>query len=160
MQTKQTINQPFYMTTRGQTRLENELAFLRTTKRLDIVERLHDAEGGDWLDNVEYITIQDELSLVDGRIAELDHMLRFAEIIQPGEPDGKIHLGNTVVVQEPDEPPETYTIVGSAEANPDEGLISNLSPLGRALLNHQIGDIVMVQTPSDNVLHFRILAVT
>ena len=160
MQTKQTTPQLFYMTTRGQTRLENELAHLRTNKRAELVERLHDAEGGDWLDNVVYMTIQGELSLVDGRIAELDHMLRFAEIIQLGEPDGKIHLGNTVVVQEPDAPPETYTIVGSAEANPDEGLISNQSPLGRSLLNHQIGDTVLVQTPGDGVLEFRILAVS
>ena len=160
MQAQKTAQQIFYMTTRGQTRLETELTYLRSQKRADIVERLHDAEGGDWLDNVEYITIQDELSLVDGRIAELDHMLRFAEIIQLGEPDGKIHLGNTVIVQEPDAIPETYTIVGLAEANPDEGLISNQSPLGRALLNHQIGDTVLVQTPHDGVLEFRILAVS
>ena len=160
MKTKQATYQTFYMTTRGQTRLENELAHLRTHKRPDIVERLHDAEGGDWLDNVEYITIQDELSLLDGRIADLDHMLRFAEIIQLGEPDGKVHLGNTVIVQESDTAPETYTIVGSAEANPDEGLISNLSPLGRALLDHQVGDRVLVTTPSNDILEFRILAVS
>lgn len=160
MAKKENIPPAVYMTTNGQTRLENELRHLRNHKRLDIVERLHEAEGGDWLDNVEYLTIHQELSLLDGRIATLEHMLRFAEIIQPGESNGKIQLGNTVMIQELDEAPETYTIVGSAEANPNEGFVSNLSPIGRALLNQQVGDMVLVTTPNDEVLQFRILAIT
>jgi transcription elongation factor GreA len=97
--------------------------------------------------------------LVDGRILELDDVLKNAEIIKRGEPDGRVHLGNTVVIQMTGDVHETYLIVGSAEADPSEGLISNESPLGKALLDHAVGDDVTVATPNGE-MHFRIVAVT
>ena len=90
-------------------------------------------------------------------VYELDYILRNAELIHPGEVDGIIHLGSTVVVQEEGAELETYTLVGPAEANPCEGCISNRSPLGRALLDHTIGDEVEIKTP-DGSLYFRIIA--
>jgi transcription elongation factor GreA len=93
------------------------------------------------------------------RIRTLEDILRGARLIEHAERDGKVHLGNTVVVQTNGDGPETYTLVGSAEAEPGEGFISNESPLGQALLDQAIGNDVTVMTP-DGELHFHILAVT
>jgi transcription elongation factor GreA len=148
-----------YITPRGMARIETELARLIGDRRLEIVERLQDARtGGDGIDNTEYIAALEELAMLDIRIRELEDIMRHAELILPGEVDGIIHLGSTVVVQEEGANLETYTIVGPAEANPSEGMISNRCPLGRALLDHTIGDKVEVLTP-DGRMHFRIIAV-
>ena len=153
------VSDTAYITPRGYAKIETELKRLRNTKRPELIEQLHETSaGGDGLDNTEYLFVQDELALVDGRIQELDYILRNAELIQPGEVDGIIHLGSTVVVQEVGAELETYTLVGPAEANPCEGCISNRSPLGRALLEHTIGDEVEIETP-DGSLCFRIIAV-
>jgi transcription elongation factor GreA len=148
-----------YITPRGLAKIEAELNRLKNDKRPEIVEELHDAMvGGDVIDNTEYLLVQDELALVDGRIMDLENILRRAEVIQPGEVDGIIHLGSTVVIQEDGSDLETYTIVGPAEADPCQGCISNRSPLGRALLNHTIGEEVDIETP-DGRITFRIIAV-
>jgi len=158
--TSNKIDDKAYITPRGVVKIEAELKFLRTEKQPVVVERLQDAlVGGDGLDNTEYITVQEELALVNGRIQELEYILRHAELIQPGEVDGIIRLGSVVVVQEEGTNEiETYELVGPAEANPAEGLISNQSPLGRALLNHTIGNDVVVQAPI-GLMRFRIIAV-
>ena len=149
-----------YMTERGFTRLEAELASLRNEERPALAEYLHDTSaGGESMDNSELLLLREELAFIDGRMLELDEILRNAEIIKPGEPDGLVHLGNTVVIQMIGDIPETYTIVGSAEADPGEGLISNESPMGKALLDHAVGDDVTVATPSGE-MSFRIVAVT
>ena len=154
------MNETAYVTPRGIIKIEAELAQLQTVKLPDIIERLQDSmAGGDGIDNTEYINVQEEMALVNGRIRELEHILRHAELIQPGEVDGIIRLGSVVVVQEEGaEGIETYELVGPAEANPSDGLISNQSPLGRALLNHTIGNDVEVQAP-DGPMRFRIIAV-
>lgn len=154
-----TVSETSYMTPRGHSKLETELAYLRNVKRLDVIERLHDAlAGGDGLDNSEYLLVQEEWALVEGRIQELDYILRYAELIQPSEGDGLIHLGSTVVVQEEGADQETYTLVGPAEADPCQGCISNRSPLGRALLDQSVGDDVEIMSP-DGPRRFRIIAV-
>lgn len=148
-----------YITPRGMARIEAEVERLKGDKRLEIIERLQDARyGGDGLDNTEYIAAQEELAILDGRIQDLEDILRHAELILPGEVDGVIRLGSTVVVQEEGADLETYTLVGPAEANPTEGMISDKCPLGRALLNHTIGDEVEIETPEGRV-RFRIIAV-
>jgi transcription elongation factor GreA len=154
------VSEPAYITPRGMAKIEEELIYLKTVRRLDVIERLQDAKiGGDGLDNTEYIAVQEELSLLEGRIQDLEYILRHAELIQPGTVDGIIRLGSVVVVQEEGtEVLETYTLTGPAEADPSEGLISDQSPLGCALLNHTIGDDVEVKAPS-GLLRFRILAV-
>jgi transcription elongation factor GreA len=149
-----------YMTERGFAKLVAELARLRNEERPALTDCLHDAlAGGDSMDNSELLLLRDELAFINGRIYELDDILRHAELIKRGEPDGRVHLGNTVVIQMNGDVPETYTIVGSAEADPDDGLISNESPMGKALLDHAVGDDVTVTAP-DGEMCFRIIAVT
>ena len=148
-----------YITPRGMARIEAEVARLKGDRRLEIIERLQDAKtSGDPIDNTEYMAVEEELALLDGRIHELEYILRHAELILPGEVDGIIRLGSTVVVQQEGANLETFTLVGPAEAYPSDGMISNKSPLGRTLLNHTFGDEVEVETP-DGLLRFRIFAV-
>ena len=148
-----------YVTPKGLAKIEKELDYLQRVKLAEVAERLHDTRaGGDLVDNIEYMAAEDDMAFVKGRIANLQAILRHAEIIQPGAVDGIIRLGSTVMVQEKDADLETYILVGPAEADPTEGLISNLSPLGRALINHTIGDDVEVAAP-DGQLRFRICAV-
>ncbi len=153
------IAETAYITPRGKARIEAELERLKGDKRFEIIERLQDARyGGDGLDNTEYLAAQEELAILDGRIQDLEHILRHAELILPGEVDGNIRLGSAVVVQEEGAGLETYTLVGPAETSPTEGMISDKCPLGRALLNHTIGDEVEIDTP-DGPMRFRIIAV-
>ncbi|NCF67952.1 MAG: transcription elongation factor GreA [Chloroflexi bacterium] len=152
-------NDTMYMTEKGFAKLEVTLARLKE-KRLELAEQLYDSRvGGDSIDNTEYLMLRDEAALLENRILELDDMLGDAIIIQRGEVDGKIRLGNTVALQANGEPLETYTIVGRAEANPCEGCISNESPLGRALLDRAVGDAITVTAP-EGEMHFRIIAVS
>lgn len=149
---------PVYVTPKGLADLERELQELRDEKRAEIVERLHEAkEGSDWMDNSEYRLIEDELGFIEGRIQELENMLAAAQVITPDEDDSTVNLGDTVVIQTDGEM-EEYTIVGVAESAPAEGLISNESPLGRALLQRNVGEEVEVQAP-DGSFRVRIMAV-
>lgn len=149
-----------YMTERGFAKLEAELERMRGIVRPALADYLYDASTGDYsIDNSELLLLQDEIAFVDGRIRELDEILRHAELIKRGEPDGRVHLGNTIVIQMNGDVPETYTIVGSAEADPSKGLISNESPMGLALLEHAVGDDVTVAAP-DGEMRLRIIAVT
>jgi len=140
--------------------LEEQLSHLRDELRPEFAELLHDAwGGGDLIDNTEFIYLSEELASVEARILELTHVLNNAELIKHGEPTGQVQMGSAVIVQEGDGVPERYTIVGSIEANPEEGLISNKSPLGRTLLDHHVGEEVTADTP-DGKLTFRIIAVS
>lgn len=149
---------PVYVTPKGLTDLEHELEELKHVKRAEIVERLHEAkEGSDWMDNSEYRLIEDELGFIEGRIQELENMLAAAQVIKPDEDDSTVNLGDKVVIQADGEL-EEYTIVGVAESAPRKGLISNESPLGRALLQRQVGEEVEVEAP-DGSFSVRIMAV-
>lgn len=139
---------PVYVTPKGLIDLRDELQELKDVKRAEVVERLHEAkEGSDWMDNSEYRLIEDELGFIEGRIQEIEHMLSAAQVIEPDEDESTVGLGDTAVIQANGEL-EEYTIVGVAEASPAEGLISNESPLGRALLNRRVGEDVLVEAPS------------
>ncbi len=138
-----------FLTKEGYQKLADELEYLRTTKRKEVAERLHEAmEGGELIENAEYEAAKNEQAFVEGRIQEVEMILASARIIeeQANNPS-TIEVGDTVIVKEEDGGPEEYTIVGAAEANPREGKISNESPLGRALLNHHAGDDVTVEAP-------------
>ncbi len=142
-------NQPIYLTAEGLTKLEEELEYLRTVKRQEVAQRLHEAmEDGELIENAEYEAAKNEQAFVEGRILELERILAQARIIERDGKSDKVRVGSTVVVQEDGKKPETYTIVGAAEANPKEGLISNESPVGRALLDHKVGDEVVVEAPA------------
>ena len=152
-------NQTVYLTAEGLKKLKEELEHLRSVRRKEVAERLHEAmEGGDLIDNAEYEAAKNEQAFIEGRILEVEHMLAQAQIIEPSESTGIVDIGNTVVVKQDGKKRETFTIVGAAEADPKNGLISNESPLGQALLGHQVGDEVEVDAPA-GVLRFRIVKI-
>ncbi|HEY42643.1 MAG TPA: transcription elongation factor GreA [Anaerolineae bacterium] len=152
-------NQAVYLTAAGLKKLEEELKHLRTVRRQEVAQRLHEAmEGGELIDNAEYEAAKNEQAFIEGRILEIEHMVAQAKLIEPGESTGFVGIGNTVVVKQDGQKRETFTIVGAAEADPKNGLISNESPLGQALLGHQVGDDVEVDAPA-GVLRFRIVKI-
>ncbi len=127
----------FPMTAAGKLKLEEELEYLKMVKRKEVVERIKIARDfGDLSENSEYDSAKEDQSFVEGRISTLEKMIRNAVIIKESEfTTDEVNLGNTVTFKElPDGDEETYTIVGSAEANPIEGLISNDSPIAKGLL--------------------------
>ncbi|MBC7250678.1 MAG: transcription elongation factor GreA [Anaerolineae bacterium] len=149
-----------YLTPDGLKKLEQELEYLRTVRRQEVAKRLRAAlEEEDILENAEYDDAKNEQAFVEGRILTLENMLKNAVIIEEKESSGEVRVGSRVtIMEEGSETSETYRVVGSAEADPALGRISNESPLGRALLGHRVGDEVLVNAP-DGVLHFRIVAI-
>lgn len=147
----------FLLTAEGVQMLQNELHELSTTKRAEIAERLRDAmAAGDLSENAQYDAARDAQGMVEGRIAEIEHILKHVTLIKP-EHKGTVGVGSTVHV-ELETGKQKYQIVGSTEANPDEGKISNESPIGRALLGSKAGDEVEVEVPSGNI-SYKILRV-
>ena len=140
----------FPMTAAGKLKLEEELEYLKMVKRKEVVERIKIARDfGDLSENSEYDSAKEDQAFVEGRISTLEKMIRNAVIIKGSESStNEVNLGNTVTFKElPDGDEETYTIVGSAEANPIEGLISNDSPIAKGLLGRSKGDLVSINTP-------------
>ncbi|AST92672.1 MULTISPECIES: transcription elongation factor GreA [Sutcliffiella] len=137
------------MTLAGKEKLEKELEELKTVRRKEVVERIKIARSfGDLSENSEYDSAKEEQAFVEGRITLLEQMVRNAKIIQEDANSDVVTLGKTVVFKElPDEEEESYTIVGSAEADPFEGKISNESPMGSSLMGKKVGDEVTIQTP-------------
>ncbi len=152
-------NQAVYLTKKGRKKLEEELTFLQDTKRLEVANRLHEAmEDGELIENAEYEAAKNEQAFVEGRILEIEHMLSSAQEIKRRRSTDMVRIGSTGEVREDGAPVETYTIVGIAEANPKDGLISNESPLGRALLEGKIGDKIKVKAPAGD-LNFKIVKI-
>ena len=139
-----------FLTKDGYRKLQDELDYLRTYKRQEIAERLHEAmDGGELIENAEYEAAKNEQAFVEGRIKELEILLATARVIDetPAVTSEAVQVGAKVTIQEEGADTETYTIVGAAEANPSAGRISNESPLGKALLNKKVGDKVQVDAP-------------
>ena len=140
----------FYMTKEGKEKIEKELEYLKTEKRKEVVERIKVARSfGDLSENSEYDAAKDEQAFVESRISQLENMIRNAVIIEDNDenPD-VVTIGKSVkFVELPDGEEETYTIVGSAEADPFNGKISNHSPIAKSLLGKSVGEEVVVQTP-------------
>lgn len=148
------IEKSFYMTQEGKEKLENELHYLKTERRQEVVERIKEARGfGDLSENSEYDAAKDEQAFVESRINHVETMIRNAVIIENDNDNPDIvSLGKTVTFKEyPDGEEESYTIVGSAEADPFEGKISNDSPMAKSLLGHEIGTEVSVTTPGGDI---------
>ncbi len=149
------VEKVFPMTLEGKKKLEEELEYLKTVKRKEVVERIKIARSfGDLSENSEYDSAKDEQAFVEGRITTIENMIRNAKIIEEdADSEGKVTLGKTVTfIELPDGEEETYTIVGSAEADPFEGKISNDSPIAKSLLGKHVGDKVTVQTPGGEML--------
>ena len=137
------------MTLEGKKKLEEELEDLKTNKRAEVIKRIKIARSfGDLSENSEYESAKDEQSFVEGRIKEIDNMLNHAEIIDNENVDAdEVSVGKSVTFQEEDDDPETYQIVGAAEADPLNGKISNESPIAKGLVGHKKGEKVTVTTP-------------
>ncbi len=138
-----------FLTREGYEKLQEELDFLRSSKRQEIANRLHEAmEGGELIENAEYEAAKNEQAFVEGRIKELEVLLATARVITETDQAEVVQIGSKVTIQEDGNEPEMYTIVGAAEANPRAGRISNESPLGKSLLNRKTGDSVQVDAPA------------
>lgn len=140
------------MTQAGKEKLEQELEYLKTVKRKEVVERIKIARSfGDLSENSEYDSAKEEQAFVEGRITTIENMIRNAKIIEDDGTD-TVSLGKSVTfVELPDGEEETYTIVGSAEADPFEGKISNDSPIAKSLIGKSVGEEVTVQTPGGDM---------
>ena len=151
----------FIMTYEGIKKLEEELEYLKTVKRKEITEKIKVALGyGDLSENSEYDEAKNDQAFTEGRIIQLENMLKNAVVVDESEiPKDKVSVGSIVKVMdyEFDEEVE-YTIVGSAEADPMNFKISNESPVGSALIGKKVGDVVEVAVPS-GVSKFEVLEI-
>lgn len=153
-----------FLTKDGFIKLQKELDDLRDIKRKAVAERLREAmEGGDLIENAEYESAKNEQAFVEGRIQELKMILANAHIIgydENGEENnGYVQVGSTIYIREDgDSRSDKYTIVGAAEADPRNGMISNESPIGKAAIGKKAGDEITIDTP-DGKLKFRITTV-
>ncbi len=140
----------YYLTPEGARKLRAELEYLKTEKRAELSARLRAAiQMGDLSENADYIATKEEQGFVEGRIQQLEHILRHAVFIENNGQRDTVDLGARVTVQEEGyDDKETYYIVGATEADPLRGRISNESPMGRALLGKRVGDLVEVETPA------------
>ena len=145
------MNDQHYLTSEGAVRLKAELEQLKGPGREEMAKRLRAAiQMGDLSENADYHKAKEDQGFLEGRIMELEYLLQHATIVaEIGNGDREIvEVGARVTVIEEGYPPETYFLVGAQEADPRNGKISNESPIGRALLGHQIGDQVAAETPN------------
>ena len=149
-----------FLTPEGKDRLERELEFLRKVRRPEVADHIRIArEDGDLSENAGYDAAKEEQAHVEGRILTLENILKNAQIIENNGHSSIVVVGSMVTVQEEGYDPETFHIVGSAEVDPQQGRISNKSPLGQALLGKSAGDTVQVKTPN-GVTVFTVLQVS
>ena len=143
---------PTYLTAEGARRLEKELAELKGPQRLAISKRLRDAiQNGDLSENADYHKAKEDQGFLEGRIQEIEYLLRNAVIIEKNVSKDVVSIGSHVTIQEASFPVETYHVVGAKEADPRNGKISNESPIGRALMDHKVGETVEVETPAGKI---------
>lgn len=148
-----------FLTPEGYKDLEQRLELLKVVRRREVAEKIKVArEFGDISENAEYDTAKEEQAMIEGEIFEIEQKLRTAKIIREDELDkSTVGLGCTVTLYDFDENENiTYKIVGTTEANPAKNRISNESPVGKALLNKKIGDIITAETPGGK-LKFKII---
>jgi transcription elongation factor GreA len=150
--------QVHYLTPEGEARLRAELAELTGPRREELAKRLRSAiQMGDLSENADYHKAKEDQAFLEGRIQELEAILRMATIVEKKQSD-VVTVGSQVTIQEEDFDPETFYVVGAKEADPRSGKISNESPFGRALLDHKVGDVVEAETPGGRI-RLRILKI-
>ncbi len=155
------IENKFYLTQEGVEELQQELDYLKNTKRHEVIEKLQEARAqGDLSENADYDAARDEQAHVEGRIKEIENMLENYEIIDENhEGDVIVMMGSKVTIREVGEDEEEiYKIVGSTEADPLSGKISNESPIAAAILSRQVGEIVTCEAPG-GVFDIEILSI-
>lgn len=152
------MTQPMYLTPEGEAKLKAELAELTGSRREELAQRLRSAiQMGDLSENADYHKAKEDQAFLEGRIQEIEAILRMATIVEKKQSDVVI-VGSRVTVQEEGLDPETFYVVGAKEADPRNGKISNESPIGSALMDHKAGDVVEAQTPGGSI-KFKIVKV-
>lgn len=147
-------HQPIYLTADGKRKMEQELNFLVTVKRREVAQMIAEAKAeGDISENAGYDEAKMAQGFLEGKINELQATLRLAQVIkEEGSAKDVVDLGKTVVIREVGtKEKEAYTLVGSREADPSNGRISNESPIGKALWRQKVGDKVLVPTPAGEI---------
>ncbi len=152
------LNKEYPMTQEGFEKLEKDLEYLKTVKRPEVVEKIKVARSfGDLSENSEYDAAKDEQGFVEQEISKIEEMIRYAKIIEDSKDNTTVQIGKTVTfVELPKGDEEVYKIVGSAEADPFEGKISNESPIAQALIGAKIKDEVNVPLPNGNEMKVKI----
>ncbi len=152
------MTQQTYLTPEGAAKLKAELAELTGPRREELAQRLRSAiQMGDLSENADYHKAKEDQAFLEGRIQEIEAVLRTAIIVEKTRSD-IVTVGSRVTVQEDNYDPETYYMVGAKEADPRKSKISNESPIGRALMEHKVGDVVEAEAP-DGKIRFKILKI-
>jgi len=155
------LEKKIVLTNEGFQKFEKELEELKSVKRKEVAAKIKVALSfGDLSENSEYDEAKNEQAMIEARIVQLETMLRNVQVINEAEiSTDVINIGSVVSIKEIDSDEiETYHIVGSSEANPLDGKISDESPIGKALISHKTGDIVEVETPS-GLIKFKIISI-
>jgi transcription elongation factor GreA len=154
-----TMTEPTYLTAEGAARLKAELEELTGPRREELAARLRSAiQMGDLSENADYHKAKEDQGFLEGRIQELEYILGNAVIIEDNGNKEVVSIGSHVTIQEEDFPEETYHLVGPTEADPSKGMISHESPIGKALMDHKVGETVEAETPG-GVIKFKILKI-
>ncbi len=154
------MTEAHYLTNDGLQRLQAELNYLKTTARDQLAKRLRTAiQQGDLSENADYIAAKEEQGFLEGRIMELEQIIRNVVIIDESQRNRDVvDIGASVTIQEGNFPMETYQLVGPQEADPANGRISHESPIGKAMIGKRSGDEFLVSTPNGTV-HFKIIKI-
>ncbi len=154
------MTEAHYLTNDGLQRLQAELDYLKTTARDQLARRLRTAiQQGDLSENADYIAAKEEQGFLEGRIMELEQIIRNVVIIDENQRNRDVvDIGASVTIQEGNFPMETYQLVGPQEADPANGRISHESPIGKAMIGKRSGDEFLVSTPNGTV-HFKIIKI-
>ncbi len=151
--------EPTYLTAEGQAKLKAELEELKGPRREELAKRLRSAiQMGDLSENADYHKAKEDQGFLEGRIQEIEFILRNAVLIEKKANNDVVDVGAHITIQEDGSSPETYHVVGAKEADPRSGKISNESPIGRALMGHKVGDVVEAETPGGKI-KFKILKI-
>jgi transcription elongation factor GreA len=153
------MTQPNYLTPEGEAKLNAELQELKGTKREELSKRLRSAiQMGDLSENADYHKAKEDQGFLEGRIQEIEAILRNTVIIEKTQSSEVIFIGSHVTIQEGSFAPETYHLVGPTEADPRNGKISHESPIGHALMNKKVGETVEADAPGGTI-KFKILKI-
>jgi transcription elongation factor GreA len=151
--------QPNYLTPEGEVKLKAELEELKGPRRNELAARLRSAiQMGDLSENADYHKAKEDQAFLEGRIQEIESILRNSAIIEKSVDKGVVSIGDVVTIQEEGYDPETYHLVGPAEADPSSGRISHESPIGSALMDKKVGDIVEADAPGGKI-KFKIIKI-
>ncbi|MFN8414007.1 MAG: transcription elongation factor GreA [Anaerolineales bacterium] len=153
------MTQPNYLTPEGEAKLKAEVEELKGPKREELAARLRSAiQMGDLSENADYHKAKEDQGFLEGRIQEIEAILRNAVIIEKQQSVDAVSIGNKVTIQEDGFDPETYDLVGPTEADPQKGRISYESPIGRALMDKKVGQFAEAETPGGKI-KFKIIKI-